>query len=47
MMCEDYRNGPTFSDRQIGANSVDPDQIAPRGGSTLFVTPSTSYRRMG
>ena len=40
-----YLNGPKFSDRQAFANSVDPDQTAPRGaprgavrsGSTLFV----------
>ena len=34
-----YRNDPKFSDRQVQANSVDPDQTAPRGavwsGSTL------------
>ena len=27
----DYRNDPTFSDRLVWANSVDPDQTAPRG----------------
>ena len=27
----DYRNIPKFSDRQIWANSADPDQTAPRG----------------
>ena len=26
-----YRNFPKFSDSQVWANSVDPDQIAPRG----------------
>ena len=26
-----YRNVPKFSDRQVWANSVDPDQTAPRG----------------
>ena len=26
-----YRNFPKFSDRQVLANSVDPDQTAPRG----------------
>ena len=26
-----YRNVPKFSDRQIWANSADPDQTAPRG----------------
>ena len=26
-----YRNFPKFSDRQVWANSVDPDQTAPRG----------------
>ena len=35
-----YHNGPKFSDRQVWANSIDPDQTAPRGavlsGSTLF-----------
>ena len=28
---EDYRNVPKFSDRQVWANSADPDQTAPRG----------------
>ena len=28
-----YRNFPKFSDRQVGANSTDPDQTAPRGGA--------------
>ena len=27
-----YRNIPKFSDRQVWANSADPDQAAPRGG---------------
>ena len=26
-----YHNDPKFSDRQVWANSVDPDQTAPRG----------------
>ena len=26
-----YRNDPKFSDRQVRANSADPDQTAPRG----------------
>ena len=29
--CYDYRNDPKFSDRQVYANSADPDQTAPRG----------------
>ena len=40
-----HRNVPKISDRQIQANSVDPDQTAPRAvlsGSTLFFIPSTS-----
>ena len=28
-----YRNDPKFSDRQVWANSADPDQTAPRGGA--------------
>ena len=44
---EDYRNDPKFSDRYAWANSVDPDQTAPRGavwsGSTLFAIPSPSF----
>ena len=39
-----YHNVPKFLDRQILANSADPDQTAPRGavwsGSTLFAIPS-------
>ena len=42
-----YRNFPKFSDRQVWANSADPDQTAPRGavwsGSTLFAIPSASF----
>ena len=42
-----YRNDPKFTDRQAGANSVDPDQTAPLGavwsGSTLFAILSTSF----
>ena len=38
-----YRNDPKFSERQIWANSADPDQTAPRGavwsGPTLFAIP--------
>ena len=41
------RNDPKFSDRYAWANSVDPDQTAPRGavrsGSTLFAIPSASF----
>ena len=36
-----------FSDRQVWANSADPDQTAHRGvvlsGSTLFAIPSASF----
>ena len=42
-----YRNFPKFSDRQVWADSADPDQTAPRGavwsGSTLFAIPSASF----
>ena len=42
-----YRNFPKFSDSQVWANSVNPDQTAPRGavwsGSTLFAIPSASF----
>ena len=42
-----YRNVPKFSDREVWANSADPDQTAPRGavwsGSTLFAIPSTLF----
>ena len=42
-----YHNDPKFSDRQVWANSVDPDQTAPRGAvwsaSTLFAILSTSF----
>ena len=38
---------PKFSDRQVWANSIDPDQTAPRGavwsGSTLFAILCTSF----
>ena len=27
----EYRNDPKFSDRQVSANGIDPDQTAPRG----------------
>ena len=29
-----YRNDPKFSDRQVWANSADPDQTAPRAISS-------------
>ena len=45
-----YCNVPKFSDRQVWANSVNPGQIAPRGGwswvwsgSTLFAIPSALF----
>ena len=43
-----YRTVPKFSDRQVWANSVDPDQTAPTGGavwsgSTLFAIPFASF----
>ena len=43
-----YRNVPKFSDGQVGANSADPDQTAPRrgavwSGSTLFAISSASF----
>ena len=47
-----YRNVPKFSDRQVWANSADPDQTAPLqtapwgavwSGSTLFAIPSASF----
>ena len=38
-----YRNVPKFSDRYAWANSADPDQTAPRSGSTLFAIPSASF----
>ena len=41
------RNVPKFSDREVWANSVDPDQAAPRGavwsGSTLFAILSALF----
>ena len=36
-----YRNVPKFSDRQVWANSADPDQIWSR--YTLFTIPSASF----
>ena len=43
----DYHDDLKFSDRQVWANSVDPDQTAPRGtvssGSTLFAILSASF----
>ena len=39
----DYCNDPKFLDRQVLANSADPDQTAPRGsGSSLFAIPFVS-----
>ena len=42
-----HRNDPKFLDRQVWANSVDPDQTAPReavwSGSTLFAIPCASF----
>ena len=38
-----YRNDPKFSDRQVWATSVDPDQTAPLSGSTLFAIPSETH----
>ena len=42
-----YHNYPKFPERQVSANSADPDQTAPRGavwsGSTLFAIPSASF----
>ena len=40
-------NDPKFLEKQVWANSVDPDQIAPLGavwsGSMLFAIPSASF----
>ena len=33
-----YHNDPKYSDRQVRANSVEPDQMAPSGGLTRFYT---------
>ena len=52
-----YRNVPKFSDRQVWANSVDPDQTAPTevqsdhlaavwSGSTLFAIQSAWFGRI-
>ena len=40
-----YHNGPKFSDRQVWANSADPDQTAPLvcSGSTLFAILSVAF----
>ena len=38
-----YRNDPKFSDRQVCANSADPDQTAQSDQSTLFAIPSASF----
>ena len=38
-----YCNDHKFSDRQVWANSADPDQTAPRSGSTLFAIPAASF----
>ena len=43
----EYHNDPKFSDRQVWANSVDPEQTAPKEavypGSTLFAIPSALF----
>ena len=33
------RYDPKFSDKQVWANSADPDQTAPLSGSALFAIP--------
>ena len=42
-------NDPKFSDKQVWANSADPDPTAPRGavgsGSSLFAIPFESFWR--
>ena len=39
-----YRNAPKFSDKQVWANSVDPDQTAPEGAaSDQGIIPSASF----
>ena len=42
-----YHNDPNFSDKQVWANGVDPDQTAPRGavwsGSPLFAILSAYF----
>ena len=47
ILLQEYRNDPKFLDRQVWANSADPDQTAPTGavwsGSTLFAIPSASF----
>ena len=40
-----YRNDPKFSDRQVWANSVDPDQTADQ--RLDFAIPSASFERYG
>ena len=44
------RNDPKLSDRQVWANSVDPEQTAPdgtvRSGSTLFAILSAPFERI-
>ena len=44
------RHDPKFSDRQVWANSADPDQTGPReavwSGTTLFAIPSASFGRI-
>ena len=44
---EESTNDPKFSDRQVWANSVDPDQTAPEravwSGSTLLAISSSSF----
>ena len=41
----EYRTDPKFMDRQVWANSVDPDQTvgAVWSGSALFAIPSASF----
>ena len=38
-----YRNDPKFWDKWVWANSADPDQTAPRSGSSLFAIPFASF----
>ena len=46
-LLHDYHNDRKFLDRQVWANSVDPDQgLGPVwSGSTLFAIPSASFGR--
>ena len=47
MQIKQYRHGPNFLDKQVWANSADPDQTAPTAvvwsGSTLLAIPSASF----